>query len=91
MSKSVFRKCKSHQECRCVAGDGGMFEIVECPWCGYQVSTSNPYRWCANCYTLFRLDDGLVHFGKRIPATVGEAWAIAIAKSGGARIGKTNE
>lgn len=80
--------CKLHPECRKVKGNGDFWEMKKCPWCGYQVSTSNIGKWCAMCYCMFRInDDGYIHFGKKIQKTTAEAWAIAIAKSGGAKIG----
>ena len=76
--------CKKHADCKTVKATGGIFEIVTCPWCGYQVSTSNPCNWCANCYVIFKLEGGLAHFSRSFkPESLGKALAIAIAKSGG--------
>lgn len=84
---SKYANCKQHEECRHVKGDGGMLEIIKCPWCGYSVSTSNPGNWCASCYTIFRIDNGRVHFGKRFQKTVSQALAIAMSKAGGFKMG----
>lgn len=33
--------CRKHSRCRKVRGNGSVLEIVKCPWCGWEVSTSN--------------------------------------------------
>jgi hypothetical protein len=72
--------CKRHSKCKAVRYTG---EFVTCPWCGYKVSTSNPLNWCANCYTLFKVGRGWVHFSKAFKPTFAQALAIAVCKSGG--------
>lgn len=83
-------KCNKHEECRKVKGSGeNWLEIVNCPWCDFQVSTSNIGKWCAGCYVKFQAEGGWIHFGKRFQKSFAEALAIAISKSGGAKIGKS--
>lgn len=84
------KKCSLHTECKKVKGNGGFFEMVKCPWCGYAVSTNNPCNWCASCYCLFRVENGWVHFGKKFEKTIAQAWAIALAKCGGVKIGNNS-
>lgn len=87
------RQCTdaSHGECKMVAVLGSTFELIKCPWCEFLLSPSNPYQWCANCYTLYKIvetaDYKVAHFGKGIERPLGVALAIALAKSGGARFG----
>lgn len=88
---SSYKECSAHDDCRHVRGNGSLMERVDCPWCGYSVSTSNPYCWCGNCYVLFRAEKGRVHFGKKFEKSMAQALAIAIAKSGGARFGNTEK
>lgn len=81
----------AHGECRMVAVTGGVFEVIECPWCGFKLTPSNAGKWCADCYTLYEIVESergkVAHFGKGIEPTLSVALAIAIAKSGGLRIG----
>lgn len=57
--------CRKHSRCRKVIGNGSVLEIVKCPWCGWEVSTSNIGKWCAKCYCKFKvMDDGYIHFQK---------------------------
>lgn len=89
MSRKPYAICKDHRECRKVKSDMGVMSFSACPWCEYPVSTSNPYKWCANCYSMFRIfDKKWVHFSHKFEKSIGEVWAIAIAKSGGVKIGK---
>ena len=60
---------------------------MDCPWCGYPVSTSNIGQWCANCYVMFRPKQSWIHFGRQVQKTEAEIWAHAISKSGGMKIG----
>ena len=81
-------KCRKHTRCRKVPGNGSVLEIVRCPWCGWEVSTSNIGKWCAKCYCKFEVgSDGYIHFSQDFPKTTAEAWAIAFAKSGGVGFG----
>lgn len=86
----VCEQLRSHGECRCVKGTKNWLCFVPCPWCGYNVNTSNPGNWCASCYCLFWVDEkrSVVHFGKSMPKSQAVAWAIAIAKGGGMRIAR---
>lgn len=83
----VSRRCSQHRDCKKVKGDGSFFEIVKCPWCGYEVSTSNIGKWCASCYCLFKVEKGWVHFSKKFEKTMAQALAIALAKCGGMKLG----
>lgn len=78
--------CTRHRECRAVPASGHILENVFCPWCGYLVSTSNPCNWCAECYTIFQIMNGQAHFAKSFRPTLAQAWAMALAKSGGVSI-----
>lgn len=83
--------CKKHTNCKKVKGNGSFFEIVKCPWCGYEVSTSNIGKWCAKCYCKFKvMDDGYIHFSKDFDRTEAEIWAQALAKCGGMSFGNIN-
>ncbi len=86
-----YNNCRLHDTCRKVSGYGGVWELVKCPWCGYEVSTSNIGKWCARCYCMFKVINGFIHFGKKFSKTPAEALAIAINKLGGARFGKTEK
>ncbi len=80
--------CRKHSHCRKVPGNGSVLEIVRCPWCGWEVSTSNIGKWCAKCYCKFEvMNDGFVHFSKDFPKTTAEMWAMAFAKGGGLGFG----
>lgn len=81
-------KSRNHGECRCVRGTKHFLCFVHCPWCGYNVNTSNPCAWCAGCYCLFWVDTerSVVHFGKGLPKSQAVCWAIAIAKMGGMKM-----
>lgn len=64
--------------------------MFTCPFCGYRgIESSNPGRWCANCFVKYMVNtDGSLSFDDKLRArSMGEAWAIAIAKSGGMKIG----
>lgn len=84
--KSIARICY-HGECRQVAATGHLLEIVKCPWCDYQVSTSNPGNWCAKCETMFVVEGGLAHFGKGIEKSVAVHIAQMLSRSGGLKFG----
>ena len=83
-----------HGDCKMIGVTNSPFEVVACPWCGFQLTPQNPCKWCANCYTLYVVEKtrrGMVaHFGRGIKKSVAVAFAIALAKSGGTRIGETN-
>jgi hypothetical protein len=70
-----------------VRSDRGQF--VVCPFCKYKgVHLGNPCRWCAQCFTKYEVGPKWATFDPNMSArSTAEAWAIAIAKSGGARIG----
>ena len=80
--------CRKHSHCRKVPGNGSVLEVVHCPWCGYEVSTSNIGKWCAKCYCKF---DGYVHFSKDFTRTTAEIWAQAFAKGGGISFGSIEQ
>ena len=73
-------------------GPGG---FVTCPFCKYSgVHIGNPCAWCAGCHVRYRITEtqrsGVrwVVFDPEMRArSMAEAWAMAIAKSGGVRIG----
>jgi hypothetical protein len=70
-----------------VRAESGPF--VTCPFCGYSgVHIHNPGRWCAGCFTKYEVSPKWVTFDPNMGArSEGEAWAIALAKVGGARLG----
>lgn len=80
--------CKRHAECETVRATGHLLEIISCPWCGFAVATGNPFKWCAGCYVLYHVERGWAHFSKSFRPTMAQAWAIALAKSGGAPFGR---
>lgn len=62
--------------------------MVDCPFCRFPCSTTNPGQWCAGCYVRWRLTPAFVIFDPAMKArSFGEALAVALAKSGGARLG----
>lgn len=63
--------------------------FVACPFCHYRgISTTNPGRWCAGFFTRYTVGDKWVTFDPNMAArSMGEAWAVAIAKSGGMKLG----
>lgn len=63
--------------------------FITCPFCGYKgIHTDNPGRWCAGCHTKYTAGPVWVTFDPNMAArSMGEAFAIAISKAGGARIG----
>jgi uncharacterized Fe-S cluster protein YjdI len=90
--KHSYTRCKVHSECRKVKGNGSVMEIKKCPWCDFPVSTNNIGKWCAGCYTLFKIEvDGYIHFSKKFQKTQAEAWAIALNKVGGMAIGEVHK
>jgi hypothetical protein len=90
--KHSYVRCRKHEQCRKVKGTGSVMEIKNCPWCDFPVNTNNIGKWCASCYTLFKVeDDGYIHFSKKFQKTQAEAWAIALNKVGGMAIGKVHK
>lgn len=63
--------------------------FVTCPFCKYAgIHLGNPCKWCALCFTKYEVGTKWTTFDPNMGArSVGEAWAIALGKSGGARIG----
>jgi len=63
--------------------------FVKCPFCDYGgIHLGNACRWCAKCFTRYEVKGRWVVFDPGMgPRSEGEAWAIAIAKAGGMRIG----
>lgn len=60
---------------------------VLCPFCGFAVAPSNPFKWCANCYVEYEEDaKGVVWFDERLKR---EEYflAKALSKAGGAQMG----
>lgn len=77
----------SGQKAKRVRSDRGQF--VTCPFCKYPgVHLGNPCRWCADCCTRYEVGPKWVTFDPNMGArSTAEAWAMAISKSGGMRIG----
>lgn len=67
--------------------------FVRCPFCAYAgVHLGNPCRWCAGCFTRYEVGPKWGTFDPNMRArSMAEAWAVAIAKSGGLRIGESQE
>ena len=65
----------------------GLARIAVCPFCGHDCDATAALTWCAGCFVEWRQTRGEIVFDDQL-RTPSFAWAKAIARAGGARIGE---